>query len=304
LTIAVIPILADSVADSVEATDNFTRSLDDLTAWSSAHPGKLGKSVGSNQPFYLAYRPYDVSLALSRYGDLVCAAAAAHWRQQTDRSRTVGPSRDRIRMVVVSGQVRQHPVWEIVLRGIVAHIDHRQFEIFIYHTGSIVDQETAWAGTRVDRFVQGPKPTQGWLDEVTQDRPDVMFYPEAGMDPATCALAALRLAPLQIAGWGHPVTTGLSSMDLFLSAQLLEGVGADQHYREKLVRLPGTGVCTELTALRSQRWDGPDRQQGVIRFALCQQPIKFDPADDALLTRIAKAVGPSEFWLASPKKLH
>lgn len=40
-----------------------------------------------------------------------------------------------------------------------------------------------------------------------------------------------------------------------------------------------------------------------VRFALCQQPIKFDPADDVLLTRIAKAAGPSEFWLAAPKKL-
>jgi predicted O-linked N-acetylglucosamine transferase (SPINDLY family) len=41
-----------------------------------------------------------------------------------------------------------------------------------------------------------------------------------------------------------------------------------------------------------------------VRFAICQQPIKFDPADDVLLTRIAKAVGPCEFWLASPRKLH
>jgi len=39
----------------------------------------------------------------------------------------------------------------------------------------------------------------------------------------------------------------------------------------------------------------------MVRFALCQQPIKFDPADDVLLARIAKAVGPSEFWLFSPK---
>jgi protein O-GlcNAc transferase len=304
LAIAVIPIFADSVAESIAAAEKFTQSLDDLTAWNAANPGKLGRSVGSNQPFYLAYRPGDVSASLSRYGDLACAAAAAHWRQQTDDSRSVQPPRDRIRMVVVSGQVRQHPVWEVVLRGIIAHMHRRQFEIFLYHTSAIADEETAWASTRVDRFVQGPKPLKRWLDEVTQDRPDVMFYPEVGMDPATCALAALRLAPLQIAGWGHPVTTGLPSMDLYLSGELLEGNGAEQHYREKLVRLPGTGVCTELTAVQCQRWDGPDRQRNVVRFALCQQPIKFDPAHDLLLTRIAKAVGPSEFWLASPKKLH
>jgi predicted O-linked N-acetylglucosamine transferase (SPINDLY family) len=304
LAIAVIPVFADSVAESIGASEKFTRSLDELAAWSTANSGKLGKSVGSNQPFYLAYRPFDVTALLSRYGDLVCAAAADHWRPEPGNDRAVQSRRDRIRIAVVSGQVRRHPVWDVVLRGIVEHIDRRQFEIFLYHTGSIADQETAWASARVDRFVQGPKSTQGWLDESRQDRPDVMFYPEVGMDPATCALAALRLAPLQVASWGHPVTTGLPSMDLFLSARLLEPPGAQQHYREQLVRLPGTGVCTDTTALQARPWGGPERQQDVVRFALCQQPIKFDPADDVLLTRIAKAVGPSEFWLASPTKLH
>jgi predicted O-linked N-acetylglucosamine transferase (SPINDLY family) len=131
-----------------------------------------------------------------------------------------------------------------------------------------------------------------------------MFYPEVGMDPATCALAALKLAPLQVAGWGHPLTTGLPSMNLFLSGELLEGPGADQHYRENLIRLPGTGVCTELAAVQAQHWNGPDRPRHVVRFALCQQPIKFDPADDVLLARIAREVGPSEFWLASPSTLN
>ena len=121
------------------------------------------------------------------------------------------------------------------------------------------------------------------------------------MDPATCAPAALRLAPLQVAGWGHPVTTGLTSIDLFVSGELLEGMGAERHYREKLIRLPGTGVCTDTTPVQSQPWGGPPRQGNCVRFALCQQPIKFDPADDMLLTRIAKAVGPCEFWLAAPK---
>jgi protein O-GlcNAc transferase len=304
MAMAVIPLFAESVPESIAAVGDFERSLDDLTAWTGANPGKLGASVGNSQPFYLAYRPVDVSAVLSRYGDLACAAAQAHWGQDTDESRAIRPSRDRIRLGIVSGQVRQHPVWEVVLRGLIAHMDRRRFEIFLYHTGSIADEETLWAKTRVDRFLQGPKPAKGWLDQIARDRPDVMFYPEVGMDPATCALAALRLAPIQIAGWGHPVTTGLPSMDLFLSGELLEGPDAERHYREKLVRLPGTGVCTELTPVQSQHWGGPDRRPDIIRFTLCHQPIKFDPADDVLLARIAKAAGPSEFWLASPTKLH
>jgi protein O-GlcNAc transferase len=304
LATALIPVFADTVADSNAATEKFAHSLEELTAWSRANPGKLGKSVGGSQPFYLAYRPADVTALLSRYGDLICAAAAAHWQPEIAEAVAVRPSRERVRLAVVSGQVRQHPVWDVVLRGIVAHLDRRRFEVVLYHTGSLTDAETIWARGRVDRFVQGPRSTRAWLDEIARDRPDVMFYPEVGMDPATCALAALRLAPLQVAGWGHPVTTGLPSIDLFVSGELLEGTGAERHYREKLIRLPGTGVCTDLAPAQSEPWAGPARQGNCVRFALCQQPIKFDPADDVLLTRIAKAVGPSEFWLAAPKKLH
>jgi predicted O-linked N-acetylglucosamine transferase (SPINDLY family) len=300
---AVIPLFADSVAAGRGIAEKFTRSLDDLAAWGNAHPGKLGKAVGSTQPFHLPYRPGDAAVSLRRYGDLVCAAAAASWRPEPDDRPAVRAPGNRIRMGVVCGQVRRHPVWDIVLRGLIAHLDRRRFEIFIYHTGAMADDETAWARSRVDRFVQGPEPTRRWLEEIARDAPDVLFYPEVGMDPATGALAALRLAPMQVAGWGHPVTTGLPSMDLFLSGELLEGPRAELHYREKLVRLAGTGVCTEPPAAESRHWEGPARQGGIVRFALCQQPIKFDPANDILLARIAVAAAPCEFWLASPKNL-
>ena len=203
----------------------------------------------------------------------------------------------------MSGQVKRHPVWEIILRGLLAHLNTREFEVFLYHTGAAVDEETNWARAQVARFVQGPKPLKYWLTEIARARPDVIFYPEVGIDPNACTLAALRLAPLQIAGWGHPTTTGLPTIDWFLSAELLESLNAEQHYREKLVRLPGTGVHTEFPALQKEHWGGPDRRKGVVRFALCQQPVKFDPEDDILLARIAKAVGAAEFWLATPANM-
>jgi len=38
------------------------------------------------------------------------------------------------------------------------------------------------------------------------------------MDALTCKLAAVRLAPLQVTSWGHPVTTGLPEIDCFYLA--------------------------------------------------------------------------------------
>lgn len=304
LTVAAIPVFAENTEASLSAAGKFSQALGDLEDWSASYPGKLGKAIGSSQPFYLAYRPTDATALLSRYGDLVSGAAMDYWRPQCESLPAAEPRR--IRILIVSGQVRRHhPVWEVIVRGVVAHLDRRRFEVCLYHTAPAVGDEAAWAATQVDRFVAGPKPVAAWLQEIARDRPDVIYYPEVGMDQTASTLAALRLAPVQAAGWGHPMTSGLPTMDLYLSGDLLEAPGAERHYRERLVRLPGTGVYMDGGGEPAKPWSPPQADSGTVRFALCQQPIKFDPVDDILLARIAKAVGPSEFWLLAPrKKLH
>ncbi len=300
LAMASIPVFVNSPDHCADAARAFEQALAELEAWDAQSPGRLGAAVGSTQPFYLAYRPCDIARPLKSYGNLVCRAAAAHWR--TSSNRRAAP--ERIRMVVVCGHVRaRHPVLDVLLRGILAHLQRERMEVFLYHTGSFVDDETRWARLHVDRFVQGPKSVAAWVDEVHRDRPDIIFYPEVGMDPITCALAAIRLAPLQAASWGHPTTTGMPSIDLYISGELLEPLQADEHYVENLVRLPGTGVCTRAPIDSAQAWEPVASQHGVVRFALPHQPIKFDPADDILLARIAKSIGCCEFWIASPAKL-
>jgi protein O-GlcNAc transferase len=300
LAIAAIPILTDSIVESAAATERFARALDDLAAWSEAHPGALGRVVGASQPYHLLYRPQDITAPLKRYGAIVSAAAAAHWKPEPPAP----PPRQRIRMGVVCGYVqRRHPVWHIVLRGVLAHLDRSRFEVVLYHTGPVKDDETEWARNHVDRFVQGPKATKAWLEDIAADRPDVLFYPEVGMDPATCALAALRLAPLQVVGQGNAMTTGLPTMDIYFSGELMEGQDADRHYCERLVRLPGTGLCLSWNGGAALPWNGPERPTDTVRYALWLQPIKFDPASDGLYARIAKQVGACEFWLPRPPLL-
>ena len=115
---------------------------------------------------------------------------------------------------------------------------------------------------------------------------DVLIYPEIGMNGGTQALAALRLAPLQCAAWGHPISSGLPSIDFYFSSTLMEPDGAQAHYAERLVCLPGLG-----TAYRA-----PDNPPPAERSALGlpDGPLLFYPhslfkthtADDALLLAV------------------
>ena len=74
---------------------------------------------------------------------------------------------------------------------------------------------------------------------IRADALDVLVYPELGMDATSFALAALRLAPVQCAAWGHPVTTGHATIDAFFSCAAMEPADADAHYAERLLRTAG-----------------------------------------------------------------
>jgi len=299
LAMAIIPMMPSSAAHSAEVPQAFDEAIAELEQWSASHPGALVKAVGTVQPFLLAYRPGDATGPLARYGQLMCRAAQAHPRAQSAAPAVTG--RSRVRLGIVSGQVRGHPVWQVILRGIVEGLDRERWDVRLYDTGQFRDEETQWAEAHAGHYHRQPLTIEGWADHIGREAPDILFHPEVGMDPVSGALAPLRLARLQVASWGHPVTTGLPTMDLYLSGEAIEPADADAHYTERLIRLPGTGVLTRFGTPQPRRWNGPPRREGRVRFALCQQSMKFDPADDALLAGIAKE-GPSEFWIVRSRK--
>ena len=49
---------------------------------------------------------------------------------------------------------------------------------------------------------------------------DVLVYPSIGMHQSSYMWAFGRLAPVQVATWGHPVTSGLPAIDYFVSSSL------------------------------------------------------------------------------------
>lgn len=113
---------------------------------------------------------------------------------------------------------------------------------------------------------------------IANDALDVLIYPEVGMEPIIEKLAAMRLAPLQCALWGHPVTTGLPTMDVFFSAAALEPANARTHYRERLQRLPGLGTCYPTPPVPSSLSRAELGLPASGQLTVCaQSPFKWSP---------------------------
>ena len=71
---------------------------------------------------------------------------------------------------------------------------------------------------------------------------DMLFFPELTMSTMGMRLAMSRLAPTQVTSHGHPVTSGMSTIDYYVSWAAAELETAQEHYTEELVLLPGDSM--------------------------------------------------------------
>ena len=279
-----------------------------LRAWTESKPenlAKLGERVGYSQPYYIAYRDGNHAPTLSLYGKLMSEAVNAFRPQKATAPRTNNGTR-KIKLAIVSGFFFRHSAWDVIIKGIVLNLDRSMFELDLYYTGTMVDDQTTLAKDNCDLFVQGPKTHKAWMELLSQRGYDAILYSEIGMDPFSMHLACLRLAPLQMLTWGHPMTSGLPTIDWYLSGELLESEDADHHYSEKLIRLPGTGVCTSPLEIRPKpvvfKFDR-ERVPGTrCKLYLCQHAFKYTDSAIKLIADIALAIPESDFFVVRDSK--
>jgi predicted O-linked N-acetylglucosamine transferase (SPINDLY family) len=117
---------------------------------------------------------------------------------------------------------------------------------------------------------------------------DVLIYLDVGMDPFALLLAFARLAPVQCVATGHPDTTGIDTLDYFISEDTAEPPDGDSHYSEKLVRLPSGGFGfprPSLPTLSKTRADFSLPSTGTLY--LCPMMLqKLHPDFDVAMSEI------------------
>ncbi|HUB95734.1 MAG TPA: tetratricopeptide repeat protein, partial [Stellaceae bacterium] len=243
---AELPILYEDESELSSRRSAYEQRLRALvrSAGTAANPSDYVKAISITPPFFLAYQGRNDRELQALYGSFVCAIMA--------RSFPPAPlppppmDGEPVRVGIVSGCFKRHSNWKMPIKGWLSQLDRRRFRVFAYFTGTGEDDVTSEARGLCDRFVQGGGDSVAWWrSEILADAPHVLVYPEIGMNPIAYALAAMRLAPVQCNSWGHPNTSGFPTLDYYLSSDLMEPPDGQDHYTERLVRLPNLSVYCE-----------------------------------------------------------
>ncbi|MGB0670022.1 MAG: tetratricopeptide repeat protein [Rhodospirillales bacterium] len=197
------------------------------------------------------------------------------------------PKGRRIKVGFISTFFHNHSIGKLN-RAYIRDMDRRRFEVTLYRFQPVTGGFALTMDEAADRVTVLPESDLAQAQAaIAADELDALIYTDIGMSTATWHLAQARLAPLQAVTIGHPVTSGLPSLDVFLSSDLYEEPGSESQYSERLVRFSHANFSYDrppVTGPAARADFGLDKAATVY---LCPQTlVKLTPAFDPLLKGI------------------
>ena len=174
----------------------------------------------------------------------------------------------------------------------ITRLDPSRFERFVYYTGHVNDEVTARIGAAAEHFTRLQSDVRTNALAIRADQLDILIHPEVGMSTGSYLLASFRLAQIQCAAWGHPVTTGNTAIDVYFSCAQMEPPDHQSQYTERVLLFDGIGVdyampTVDLPGVRS---DFGLPTTGRLYF--CPQSLfKIHPDMDEALAKILEGDG-------------
>jgi len=172
------------------------------------------------------------------FGRLAAAAAAAPYTTWTH-----APQPARLRVGLVSGDLRGHPVGYF-LDGVLGALASANIELVAYPTHHVTDALSQRLKARCSAW----KPLLGLSDRaaaelIHADGIHVLLDLSGHTAHNRLPVFAHRPAPLQASWLGYFATTGLAAMDGLIADPVSVPAGQQSHFSEQVWRLPHTRLC-------------------------------------------------------------
>lgn len=182
----------------------------------------------------------------------------------------------RVRIGLLSGSFRTHPVGQMILPALRA-VDKNEVELFFYTTNQIVDKLTLEIQKVADNWVSVVELSDEQLSQkIRHDKIDILIDMNGGGEGSKFIALAKEPAPLIVKWVGILInTTGLKCFDYLLSDSIETPRNVDHLYTEKLIRLPDDYICYHLPDYVPDVTSLPALKNGFITFGCLNNPAKL-----------------------------
>jgi hypothetical protein len=137
---------------------------------------------------------------------------------------------------------KNHSVCKDRIGIIKALIDDERFDVYLFGYNNESEEIYNEKIGNYKNRIYLPKNIKQSREKIESLNLDILIYPEIGMDFFYWIFAHSKLARIQINTWGHSETSGIDTIDYYVSSSYYEDEIAQNNYSEKLIRLKS--LCT------------------------------------------------------------
>jgi predicted O-linked N-acetylglucosamine transferase (SPINDLY family)/glycosyltransferase involved in cell wall biosynthesis len=126
------------------------------------------------------------------------------------------------------------------------YLDRNKFEIIVYYFQNDAEELGKYCQSRADKLVQLPEDLPNQVQEIRSHNLDILLITANITEPTKPAalLSLHRLARLQIAtAASNPIFPTSQNIDRIIVGEFTFPPDTPTEYREKLITLPGSGIC-------------------------------------------------------------
>ena len=294
------PALYDNLGSVLKDTGDIDAAIDCFRR--SLHLNPNNPATHSNLAYALTFQSLSAAPVLEE---------CARWNQRfaapitapADHRNLRTPER-RLRIGYVSPDFREH-CQSLFMIPLLAHHDHRAFQIFCYSSVERPDATTHRIAGLADEWRNVRAIDDPALAELIRaDGIDILVDLTMHMAGARPLVFARKPAPIQVAWLAYPGTTGLSAMDYRLSDARLDPAGFDAHYSERTVRLPDSFWCYDPLTTGPAVNELPAVERGYLTFGCLNNPCKLTDATLRLWAPVMAILPTARLQLMAPQGRH
>ncbi|MGV3581612.1 MAG: tetratricopeptide repeat protein [Methylophilus sp.] len=222
--------------------------------------------------------------AAREYGCMVAEGVSAY------TSWNVEEKADRLRIGIVSGDLRQHPV-AYFLKNALEHLDANQVELFAYSTDGRMDATTA----ELQPYFTSMKSLAGYSDVaaaemIHQDGIHILLDLSGHTGGNKLPVFAWKPAPVQASWLGYWATTGVEAIDYVLADEVGVPLSHQAQFTEAIQYLPQTRMCFTPPTTDLPVAPLPALTNSYITFASFQNMAKVSDEVLTLWAQVMQAV--------------